>query len=107
MVESGGRRSTEAASTLPGLMQQDRAEAGRQCKFPHPAARPHLLENISPLLTWCHVLSDLTFEIPERRSEPPHTRGFFAVCMLENTVSSGGNTWAGGELSQCTGLHLD
>lgn len=92
---------------LPGLMQQDRAEAGRQCKFPHPAARPHLLENISPLLTWCHVLSDLTFEIPERRSEPPHTRVFFAVCMLENTVSSGGNTWAGGELSQCTGLHLD
>lgn len=56
MVERGGRRSTEAASTRPGLTQQDGAEAGRQCRFPHPAVRSHLLESIVPLMTWCHVV---------------------------------------------------
>lgn len=46
----------EAASTLPGLVQQDGAEAGRQRRFPRLAARSHLLENIAPLTTWCHVV---------------------------------------------------
>lgn len=56
MVERGGRKRAEPASTLPGLMQQGGAEAGSQYRFPHPAARSCLLQNIAPLMTWCHVV---------------------------------------------------
>lgn len=56
IVERGERRSPEAASTLPGLMQQDEAEASSLCSIPHPAVRSQILEDIASLTTWCHVI---------------------------------------------------
>lgn len=55
-VERGERRSTEAGSILPGLMQQDEAEAGSLCRIPHAAVTSQILEDIAPLATWCHMI---------------------------------------------------
>lgn len=55
-MERGERRSTGAANTLPGLMQQDEAEANNLCRIPHAAVTSQILEDIAPLTTWCHVI---------------------------------------------------
>lgn len=52
----GRKEEHRAASSLPGLMQQDEAKASSLCRILHPAVRSQILEDIAPLTTWCHVI---------------------------------------------------
>lgn len=101
IVERGERRSTEAASTLPALMQQDEAEASSLCRFPHPAVRSQILEDIAPLMTWCHVIIVFGIWIPEYRSEAQHTKGCFCLCAREYSE------WWREHMGSPGPLHLD
>lgn len=104
-MERGERRST-GLHTLPGLMQQDEAEANNLCRIPHAAVTSQILEDIAPLTTWCqrdNRIWHLRFQSREVSHKAPRVA---SVCMSENILGHGGSTWAAQKLTQSTSLHF-